>query len=106
MVSLLYVLFQITLVFPLLFISQYLWKLYTPFNEQTLMLEKKYSASGFLYFTYILSLAIMMSLAFYGESYTLLKDTIAIVSVYFISNILLIGILIIVNNTIEIFFKK
>jgi len=106
MVSLFYILFQIVLVFPLLYISQYMWKWYTPFNDQQLMVENKYSASGLLYFSYILSLAIMSSLAFYGESHIILLDTMSIITVYIYSNILLITTLFLVNKSAEFLFKK
>lgn len=83
-----------------------MWKWYTPFNDQQLMLENKYSASGLLYFSYILSLALMSSLAFYGESHTLIVDTMSIITVYIYSNILLVTTLFLVNKSAEFLFKK
>ncbi len=87
MVQLLYVLFQITLIFPLLYVSQVLWKWFSSYDDQKIMLETKFSSAGLVYFSYMFSITIMSILAFHG------------------ANILLLSIVYVLNKSISYFYK-
>lgn len=91
MLDLFYVLFQIALLFPLLWASNWLWRKYTPYDENIGLTDNQLSASSIVYIGYMLSVACFMILAFYGESHGFLIDMSYIFGLAILSNLLIIA---------------
>lgn len=91
MLDLFYVLFQIALLFPLLWASNWLWRKYTPYDENIGLTDNQLSASSIVYIGYMLSVACFMILAFYGESQGFLIDMSYIFGIAILSNLLIIA---------------
>lgn len=89
MLQFLYVLYQVVLVFPLLWIAQRLWVKITPYDDYELMISNKMSSSVLVYLGYIVAIIFIMALSFHGESVNWFTDTLFIVSVFVVANLAL-----------------
>lgn len=81
--------YQILLILPLLWLSQKLWVLVTPYDDHHIIKQKGLTPSGVLLSGYMLSVAIIMILVFHGETFDFLSDTVTIFSMSIIANICL-----------------
>lgn len=86
---LLQLMYQLALIFPLLWLSQRLWIFITPYDDHKIIRTTKLSPSGILLGGYLLAVAIIMILVFHGETFDYLSDTVTIFSMAVLANVCL-----------------